>query len=125
MNSRFYYMLAMAGYFALFTLLMTWTLWVSPPTIAPVSIVLLIYIGPLLFPLRGLLNRKLYTFGWTQFMALFYLMMGIVVTASNLEERRLGILQITFSLMLFIGGMFYIKYSAKEADAHRKERGNT
>lgn len=113
MNSRFYYALAMAGYFLLFVLLMAWNMWLAPPTIFPVVVVLLLYVGPMLFALSGMLSKKLYTFGWTQFMSLFYIMMGIVVTASNADERLLGAMQIVFSLMWFIGGMMFIRTSAR------------
>ena len=113
MNSRLFYLLAITGYLGLFILLMAWTMWLSPPTIFPVVVVLLVYVGPMLFALRGMLNKKLYTFGWTQFMSLFYIMMGIVVTASNAEERLLGSLQILFSMMWFVGGMLFIRTTAK------------
>jgi uncharacterized membrane protein len=114
MNSRFFYAVAILGYFGLFILLMAWTLWLAPPTIFPVVIVLLFYIGPMLFAMRGMLNKKLYTFGWTQFMSLFYFMVGIVIAASNAEERWLAMLQIIFSLMWFVGGMLFIRKTAKE-----------
>ena len=46
-------------------------------------------------------------------MALFYFMMGIVITASNAEERLLGVLQLVFSMMWFAGGMMFIRASAR------------
>ncbi|MGD9000527.1 MAG: DUF2069 domain-containing protein [Granulosicoccaceae bacterium] len=114
MSSRFYYLLGVAGYFALFILLMLWTTWLAPPTIMPVAVVLVLYVGPLLFPLKGILNARPYTFAWTQFMALFYFAIGVMVAVSNPAERVLGGLQIIFSLMLFVGAMLFIRTRAKE-----------
>lgn len=116
MNNRIYYAVAMLGYLGLFALLMAWTMWLAPPTIFPVVVVLLFYIGPMLFALQGMLNKKLYTFGWTQFMSLFYVMMGIVIAASNTEERWLAIMQILLSLMWFVGGMLFIRTTARKQD---------
>jgi len=112
MSSRLYYILAMAGYFALLGLLMTWTMWIKPSTTFPVVVVLVLYVGPLLFPLRGMLSKKLYTFGWTQFMSLFYFTAG-VWAASHPDERWLGLLQILFSLAWFVGGMLFIRATAR------------
>jgi uncharacterized membrane protein len=117
MSSRFFYVLGVTGYFALFILLMLWTTWLAPPDIMPIAVVLVLYVGPLLFPLKGILNARPYTFAWTQFMALFYFAMGVMVAVSNPAERLLGILQIVFSLMLFVGAMLFVRTHARENKA--------
>jgi len=117
MNSRFYYVLALLGYFGLFFLLLSWTVYFAPPTIFPVSVVLLFYVGPLLIPLRGLLSGTLYTHAWLHFMALFYFMVGVMVAAANAEERLYALLQVTFSIMMFIGSMLYVRVKAREMRA--------
>ncbi|MBL8247941.1 MAG: DUF2069 domain-containing protein, partial [Candidatus Competibacter sp.] len=47
---------ALTGYFGLFWLLLFWFAWLEPPDRAPVALVLILLVGPLLFPLRGLLH---------------------------------------------------------------------
>ena len=115
MNSRFFYTLALLGYFGLFMLLLVWTIHLAPPTIFPISIVLLFYVGPLLIPLRGLLHGKLYTHAWVHFMALFYFTIGVMVAAGNAEERIYALMQIAFSIMMFIGSMMYVRVKARES----------
>jgi len=114
MNSRFFYTLALLGYFGLLILLSAWTIYLAPPTIFPISIVLLFYVGPLLIPLRGLLHGKLYTHAWVHFMALFYFTIGVMVAAGNEAERIYAIAQILFSIMMFIGSMMYVRFKARE-----------
>ena len=114
MTSRFYYLLALSGYFGLFVLLFVWTIYLVPPTIFPVSIVLLFYVGPLLIPMRGLLNGKLYTHAWVHFMALFYFTVGVMIAAANVEERVYALMQVTLSIMMFIGSMMYVRVKARE-----------
>ena len=117
MNSRFYYSLALLGYFGLFFLLLLWTIHLAPPTIFPISIVLIFYVGPLLIPLRGLLYGKLYTHAWVHFMALFYFTIGVMVAAANAEERVYALIQVAFSIMMFIGSMMYVRVKAREKRA--------
>jgi len=114
MNSRFYYILALLGYFGLFILLSVWTIYLAPPTIFPISIVLLFYIGPLLIPLRGLLHGTLYTHAWVHFMALFYFTIGVMIAAANIEERHYALAQVVFSIMMFVGSMMYVRIKARE-----------
>ena len=115
MNSRFFYSLALLGYFGLFILLSVWTVYLAPPTIFPISIVLLFYVGPLLIPLRGLLHGKLYTHAWVHFMALFYFTVGVMVAAGNAEERNYALAQIVLSILMFVGSMMYVRVKAREA----------
>lgn len=117
MNSRFYYLLALTGYFGLFFLLLIWTVYLAPPTIFPVSIVLVFYVGPLLIPMRGLLYGKLYTHAWLHFMALFYFTIGVMVAAANVEERLYALIQVALSIMMFIGSMMYVRVKAREKRA--------
>jgi len=114
MNSRFFYSLALLGYFGLFILLSVWTVYLAPPTIFPTSIVLLFYVGPLLIPLRGLLHGKLYTHAWVHFMALFYFTVGVMVAAGNAQERNYALAQVLFSILMFVGSMMYVRVKARE-----------
>ena len=114
MNSRFFYSLALLGYFGLFILLSVWTVYLAPPTIFPISVVLLFYVGPLLIPLRGLLYGKLYTHAWVHFMALFYFIVGVMVAAGNAEERNYALAQVVLSILMFVGSMMYVRVKARE-----------
>ncbi|GMR07984.1 MAG: hypothetical protein BMS9Abin26_0989 [Gammaproteobacteria bacterium] len=101
--------ITLVGYFGLLFLLLAWTTWISPPARAPISIMLIVLVVPLLFPLRGLLHGKRYTHGWVIFMALYYFTLGVAVTYAIPEERWLGALEILFSVMWYLGAMMYIR----------------
>jgi len=111
-NPKHAYILALTGYFGLFFLLLAWISWIRPPESIPRSIALLFIIGPLMFPLRGLLNGKVYTFDWAHFLALFYFTLGV----GNLVEpatQILGIAEIIFSVMWFLGSVFYVRWQPR------------
>jgi len=124
MNSRFYYSLALLGYFGLFFLLLIWTVYLAPPTIFPISIVLFFYVGPLLIPMRGLLYGKIYTHAWLHFMALFYFTIGVMVAAANVEERLYALIQVALSIMMFVGSMMYVRVKARENRAMQESNAD-
>jgi len=64
--------------------------------------------GPLMFPLRSLLHARAFTFGWSTFLALFYFTLGVVNVAAT-NTRLIGLFEIIFSLMFFLGAMFFAR----------------
>ncbi|MDH5180382.1 MAG: DUF2069 domain-containing protein [Gammaproteobacteria bacterium] len=107
-------LLVLSGYFGLFILLLLWITLLAPPTRVPVSLVLLLFVGPLLFPLRGLLYRKRYTHAWTAFLVLIYFTHGVVEAWSNPAERWLAVAEITLSLMLLTGCVWFVRADARK-----------
>ena len=99
------------GYFGLFALLLLWFTLLAPSQRYPTSLVLIVFIGPLLFPLRGLLHGRKYTHAWTGFLVLIYFIHGVVESWANPAERGLALLEIFFSLLLFFGCLFFIRLS--------------
>lgn len=75
---------------------------------------LLFTVVPLLFPLRGLLHGRVYTHGWTIYLSMPYFIHGIGETYSDPINRGLSILETVFSLLLFLGCMFYARYRSKQ-----------
>lgn len=111
-NPKNAYLLALTGYLGLFFLLLVWISWIRPPESIPRSVALLFIVGPLLFPLRGLLNGKLYTFSWAHFLALIYFMLGVGNVVES-ATRILGMAEIVFSVMWFLGCVFYLRWQPK------------
>jgi uncharacterized membrane protein len=103
---------ALISYFSLFWLLLLWFAWLDPPDRVPVALVLILLIGPLLFPLRGLLYGRLYTHAWTSFLALFYFAVGIFYAAGPMARPWLAWLDIGFSGLLFLGTVLYVRTGA-------------
>ena len=104
----------MTGYFALFISIILWNTWISPSKLFPVSLVLMVMAGPLLFPLRGLLKGNPYTFAWTGYLAIFYCMHGMMEAYANPAERPFAITEITCSLILYAGTIMYARTRSKE-----------
>jgi len=108
-GSRFLYALTLFGYFGTLTLLTAWYGWLAPSTLFPAALVLLVLVAPLLFPLRGLLHGRKYTFAWSCFLALIYFTHGVMEAYSDDITRPLGLLEVLFSSLWFLAAMAYIK----------------
>ena len=102
---------ALLGYFSLLALLLNWFIWIAPPQRVPRSLLLIVLVVPLLFPLRGLLHARRRAHQWVSFLSLFYFAVGVDVWFNNPPKQSvLGALTVVFSLLLFAGCTFYAKY---------------
>ncbi|MCG5500627.1 DUF2069 domain-containing protein [Ectothiorhodospira lacustris] len=102
MKEKGFHRLALAGLLGLFGLIFAWTLWIDPPQQFPRAILLILLLGPLLLPLRGLLHARLQTHIWTSLLSLPYVLIGSTLAAAG-EQRLYGVLMILLSLALFAG----------------------
>jgi len=107
---------ALIGYFGLLILQMVWIIWLTPHNTAhlPTSLSLLFLVGPLMFPLRGMLYGRPYTHAWVSFLALFYLLLGISDAWSGSKQPLLTALEIVFSTLLYLGAMLYARFRGKQ-----------
>ena len=108
-GSRFLYALTLFGYFGTLTLLTAWYSWLAPATLFPTALVLIVMLVPLLFPLRGLLHGRKYTFAWSCFLALFYFTHGVMEAYSSEVTRYLGLFEVVFTSLWFVAAMVYIR----------------
>ena len=106
--------LTLVGYFGLLALMMAWPTLLMPPEKVPVVVVLLIVVGPLLFPLRGLLHGKPYTHVWTGLLTLPYMTHALVELYSNPDGRLLAGVELALVMMLFVGALWYAKHRSRE-----------
>ena len=110
---RFWWMVALSGYFGLFGLLLLWVAWLEPLSRSPVALALLLWVGPLLFPVRGLLHGRPYTHAWSSFLALFYFTFGAFHAAGPMVRPWLAWLEIGLSVLWFLGAILYVRAGAR------------
>lgn len=113
MKTHYYHYAALTGYFGLFALLMLWNTVLAPSRHFPVAMVLLVSVTPLLLPLTGLLNKNLKSCAWAAYLSLIYFIHGTIETYSNIDERSLAELEVFFSLLLFFGATFYVRFTGR------------
>lgn len=120
-RSRLWHLCSLFGIFGLIVLLMVWEIWLAPSAanskgliVLPRSLVLLLMVVPLLFPLRGILYGRPYTHAWASFLALFYFLHGVGEAWAGTDTAWLGMLEILFSVMLFVGAILFARFRSRE-----------
>lgn len=104
--------LSLSGYFGLMAGIYAWHMLISNTEDHLMTLVLLFQLGPLMFPLRGLLHGKTYTHAWSIYLAIFYFIMGVWYAAAS-ETLLFGLYIITTSLLFFAGTVLYTRLSAR------------
>lgn len=117
MNNKplYFYSIALAGFFGLFTLMMLWHTVLAPAQQIPVAFMLLITVTPLLLPMRGMLAKQPKSCAWMAYISLGYFVHGAIETYVNAHGRLYPSLEVVLSLMLFFGATLYVYFSGKPA----------
>lgn len=109
---QFFKHTALASFFGLMITLICWITLGTHSSNYPTSGFLILALGPLLFPLRGLLHGKPYTHAWTTFLMLFYFSHGIGEVYSAEGFSIYASLEVLFSLLTFVASITFIKLNA-------------
>jgi uncharacterized membrane protein len=105
-----YYYAALVGFFGLFLLMMAWHTVLATSNKLPTALLLIVSVGPLLLPFKGLLNLNLKSCTWMSYLSLPYFAHGVAEAYVNQSQRPYAVLEILFSLLLCFGaGMFVYK----------------
>jgi uncharacterized membrane protein len=112
--------IALCGYFGLLLLLPLWYGWLSPSQLS-LWLVLAILLTPLLFPLRGLLQGRPYTYAWSSFLALFYFIHAVLELYSTPQDRYLALLELLLSLAFYLGCVSYAKLGGQELKKRQEQ----
>ena len=106
--------MTLIGYFGLVIGIYVWHMWVRQTPDHAISIMLIVHLGPLMFPLRGLLAGKIYTHAWSMYLAIFYFVLGVWYAGAD-EDMGFGIYVIASSMLFFTGTMLYTRYASRRA----------
>lgn len=116
---QFYRWLSQAGYFSLLISLYLLLFVFNKPEPQNMLPALLFYIGPLMFPLRGLLAARAYTHAWAGYLALYYFIIGIWYAGAEVD-RLIGMLITISSVLFFVGAIMFARLQGK-ADKQAKQ----
>ena len=113
----------LGGYFGLLALLTAkFTLLEAAPGF-PVALSLLILVGPLLLPLRGLLQGRPRSHVWACFLSLFYFSAGVFSAAGDSARPLIPAFEIALSVLLFLGALLFVRSRNHEIDALEPANG--
>ena len=113
-NSTFFRRLTLTSYLLLIVWLVVWhfVLTIDKPTSTLFTI--LFWIVPILLPAKGLIEGKPYTYAWTNFIVMYYLLHGLTAVYAVDGERLYALIEIILSSVLFTGCSFYARIRGRE-----------
>lgn len=115
-------LLAELGFFGTLLLTILWQSWLSVhPQLSSLWLTLLWCI-PLLFPLKGILQRKPYTHAWSSFIACLYLTHGLVQFYTTPDERLLASLEVALVCVWLVGSILYARWQGQHLGLGLKKR---
>ncbi len=101
--------IALIGYFSLLVILMANIVLMIPSRHFPTALVMLVIVGPLMFPLKGLLNNNLYTYQWASFLSLPYFAHGITEMSAYPELWIAGLVEALAAVAMYTGCVMYAR----------------
>jgi uncharacterized membrane protein len=114
LNTQFYKRLALVSYFLLIIWLVIWHFFLTIDKNTSTLFTLLLWIVPILLPMRGLLAGKPYTYAWTNFIVMYYLLHGLTAVYAVVGERLYAAVEIILCVGLFTGCSFYARLRGRE-----------
>ncbi|KZN61448.1 DUF2069 domain-containing protein [Pseudoalteromonas luteoviolacea] len=113
-TTKLFYKLALFGYLGLLVLMPVWLFLISPREGHSAGFMFVVYILPLLLPLRGIIKDKPYTFAWANFIVLIYFIHGFTLLWISSNELIWVLLELLFSTCMFIGCTYYARHRGQE-----------
>lgn len=112
-KTRFLRKLALVGYFGLLIWVVLWHFALANNEQYSRFFLVLFWVLPLLFPMRGIIKGKPYTHAWANFVVMIYFLHGL--TAIYTEEKWwYAAIELLFATMMFIGCSYYARARGRE-----------
>ncbi len=113
-DTRFYRYLALSSHLALLIWVCLWHFILSPDTGYSALFVFLMYVVPLLLPLKGVIQGKPYTHAWANFVVLYYLLHGCTIAYAVPAERVYAAIEILLCCGMFTGCSVFARKRGQE-----------
>jgi uncharacterized membrane protein len=122
-SSVFYRRLTLTGYLGLLAFVVLWHTWLAPGDTLPMWLALSMWVTPLLFPLKGIIQGKPYTHAWANFVLILYFLHSLTTLYTHPDERLYAAIELVLTTMAFIGSTFYARYAGREQGLGLKKKG--
>ncbi|MCO4798052.1 MAG: DUF2069 domain-containing protein [Colwelliaceae bacterium] len=106
--------IALTGYFSLLIFMPIWLLILNPSDGLSPTLSIVIFILPLLFPMKGLIQGNPYTYAWSNFVVMIYFLHSLTTLWVSDSDFYWAILELIFASAMFISGSYYAKYRGQE-----------
>jgi len=113
-NSIFFRRLTLTSYLLLIIWIALWHFILTIDKTTSTLFTVLFWIVPILLPAKGLIQGKPYTYAWTNFIVMYYLLHGLTAVYAVEGERLYALVEIILCSALFTGCSFYARIRGRE-----------
>lgn len=117
--------LTLIGYLGILILLPLWIWVLSPPELLSQQATTILWYLPALFPLRGILLNKPFTYAWSGFIAVFYISQAITTLISTEGEQYLALIELILASCWFAGASMFSRWRGIELGLELKKKSDT
>ena len=108
---------ALASYLGLIGWVMAWIVFLGEVAREHISLWLILFVTPLLLPLRGVLAGRDKALIWGTLVSLLYAVHGGVVAWSEPDDRWLGLIEAGLAVIYLISASFFVRWRAEARQA--------
>ncbi|OBT16905.1 hypothetical protein A9264_10455 [Vibrio sp. UCD-FRSSP16_10] len=113
-NTKRWLRVAQIGHFSLLVWVLLWHSVISPPAEFSPWFLTIAWTLPLLFPIKGIVAQKPYTFAWANFILLLYFLHSLTLVYIDEGERTLAIIELVITSIAFVGNTVYSRQRGRE-----------
>ena len=106
--------ITLLGYFSLLFYMPFWLIFASDDSALSVPLIFAMFILPLLFPLKGLVQGNPYTYAWSNFIVMIYFLHSLTTLWVSADEKLWALGEFVLASIMFIAGSYYAKYRGQE-----------
>ena len=106
--------ITLSGYFSLLFYMPFWLIIASDDSALSIPLILVMFVLPLLFPLKGLVQGNPYTYAWSNFIVMIYFLHSLTTLWVSADEKLWALGELLFASIMFIAGSYYAKYRGQE-----------
>lgn len=112
-NTRSLRKLALFGYFGLLIWVIIWHFVLAENEQYSRLFLVLFWVVPLLFPMRGMIKGNPYTHAWANFIVMIYFLHGLTAIYTETKWWYAAI-ELVFASMMFVGCCYYARARGRE-----------
>lgn len=113
-KTRTFRYLALVSHLLLLAWVTIWQFSLVEERVYSTTFIALIYILPLLLPLRGIVAGKPYTHAWANFIVLFYIIHGFTAGYAAPDELLYAVIELVLATGMFVGCSAYARMRGRE-----------
>ncbi len=122
LTTQTYKKIALTGYLSLLSFMVLWIFVLNSSQGLSIWLNSIMFILPLLFPLKGMLNGNPFTYAWANFILILYFLHSTTTLWVNADDRMWAFIELILAFVTFYGCTCYAKYRGQELGLSIRKR---